>query len=168
MVPKKMFLTKGLGRDKNKLQSFEMALRDAGIEKCNLVRVSSIVPPSCKIIKKEDGIKEITPGMITFCVLCKNQTKKKDETIGAGIGVATSNKKNLHGYVAEQTAYNEECRKLEKNVEKTAKKMLATTGAIKKEGFMKNNKQTINATQIATCKKEGVWTTGVAAAVFII
>ena len=31
LVPKKMFFTKGVGRHKEYLQSFEMALRDAGI-----------------------------------------------------------------------------------------------------------------------------------------
>ena len=50
MVPKKIFFTKGVGRHKHELQSFELALRNASIEKCNLVKVSSIVPPGCKII----------------------------------------------------------------------------------------------------------------------
>jgi len=43
-VPKEMFFTKGVGSHKDELQSFERALRDAGIEKCNLVMVSSIFP----------------------------------------------------------------------------------------------------------------------------
>ena len=43
-VPSKMYLTKGVGTHKYELRSFEMALRDAGIEKCNLVTVSSILP----------------------------------------------------------------------------------------------------------------------------
>ena len=46
LVPKKMFLTKGVGSHKHELRSFEMALRDAGIEKCNVVHVSSIFPPN--------------------------------------------------------------------------------------------------------------------------
>ncbi|MCP4746674.1 MAG: hypothetical protein GY874_11135 [Desulfobacteraceae bacterium] len=45
-----MFFTKGAGYHRDKLQSFELALRNAGIEKCNLVTVSSIFPPDCKII----------------------------------------------------------------------------------------------------------------------
>ena len=47
-LPKKVFLTKGVGVDKHKLTSFECALRDAGIAAFNLVRVSSIFPPHCK------------------------------------------------------------------------------------------------------------------------
>jgi len=66
-----MFFTKGVGHHQNKLQSFELALRNAGIEICNLVYVSSIFPPDCKIISKEVGIKELTPGQITFVVLAR-------------------------------------------------------------------------------------------------
>jgi len=36
-VSKKMFLTKGVGRHREKLNSFEMALRDAGIAHFNIV-----------------------------------------------------------------------------------------------------------------------------------
>ena len=44
LMPKEMFFTKGVGRHVHRLQCFELALRDAGIEKQNLVRVSSIYP----------------------------------------------------------------------------------------------------------------------------
>ena len=53
-VPSKVFFTKGVGRHREQLTSFELALRDAGIEKYNLVQVSSIFPPKCRIIKKEE------------------------------------------------------------------------------------------------------------------
>ena len=52
LVPRGMFLTKGVGRHREELHSFELALRDAGIEKCNLVQVSSILPPGCRLIAK--------------------------------------------------------------------------------------------------------------------
>ena len=45
IIPKRMFFTKGVGYHRNKLQSFELALRDAGVEICNLVTISSIYPP---------------------------------------------------------------------------------------------------------------------------
>ena len=59
MVPKKVFFTKGVGRHKDKLRSFELALRDAGIERCNLVYVSSILPPKCKITPRSRAIKQL-------------------------------------------------------------------------------------------------------------
>src|SRR4030042_445992 len=70
-VPRRIFLTKGVGRHREELHSFELALRDAGIEKCNLVQVSSILPPGCRFISKAKGIKEILPGAITYCVMSR-------------------------------------------------------------------------------------------------
>ena len=49
-VASKMFLTKGVGQHREKLVSFELALRDAHLAPYNLVRVSSIFPPHCEII----------------------------------------------------------------------------------------------------------------------
>ena len=63
IVPSKVFFTKGVGRHKEPLTSFELALRDAGIEKFNLVQVSSIFPPKCRIVRKEEGLKELSPGL---------------------------------------------------------------------------------------------------------
>lgn len=42
LVPQNVFVTKGVGRHRDQLQSFEMALRDAGIEHLNLVMVSNL------------------------------------------------------------------------------------------------------------------------------
>ena len=38
MVPKRIFFTKGVGKHRERLTSFELALRDAGIAAQNLVR----------------------------------------------------------------------------------------------------------------------------------
>lgn len=65
-VPSKIFFTKGVGRHKEYLTSFELALRNAGIEICNLVSVSSIFPGNCKRITKEEGVKELTPVKLLF------------------------------------------------------------------------------------------------------
>ena len=40
LIPRKLFLTRGVGVHREKLTSFEMALREAGIAHFNLVRVS--------------------------------------------------------------------------------------------------------------------------------
>ncbi|HKN47266.1 MAG TPA: pyruvoyl-dependent arginine decarboxylase, partial [Candidatus Polarisedimenticolia bacterium] len=63
-VPKKLHLTKGVGKHREKLSSFEMALRSAGIASYNLVRVSSIFPPHCKLISPQEGTKLLRPGQI--------------------------------------------------------------------------------------------------------
>ena len=56
LIPRKLFLTRGVGVHKEKLTSFEMALREARIAHFNLVRVSSIFPPSCKIVSADEGL----------------------------------------------------------------------------------------------------------------
>ena len=88
-VPTRMFFTKGVGRHKEYLQSFELALRDARIEKCNLVTVSSIFPPGCKRITADEGIRDLQPGQITFAVMARNQTNEPNRLIAASFGVAT-------------------------------------------------------------------------------
>ena len=58
-VPEKVFFTKGTGVHKDKLVSFEMALRNAGLAPYNLVTVSSIMPPDAEIITREEGLPQI-------------------------------------------------------------------------------------------------------------
>ncbi len=60
-LPTKVFLTKGVGRHKYQLKSFEQALRKAGVAQLNLVQVSSILPPKCRVISRENGISKLTP-----------------------------------------------------------------------------------------------------------
>lgn len=162
MTPKKMFLTTGTGRHKNALHSFELSLRGANIQKCNLVNVSSIIPPQCEIIPKEKAIKLIQPGEITYCVLSKNKTKKKNEKIGAGIGIAVPKEKNKYGYISEYHCNGIKCKDIGKKVKNVAKEMLQTTVGV--------SPSHIKADGIATTtesKKENEWLTVIAAALFI-
>src|SRR4051812_49286295 len=95
MVPKRIFFTKCVGKHRDKLQSFELALRAAGIETCNLVRVSSILPPNCKIIPRSKGVEELSPGQITFVVLTEAATNEPSRLIGAGIGLHNPAKERI-------------------------------------------------------------------------
>ena len=88
MIPKYFFLTKGVGKHKEQLQSFELALRDAGIQMCNLVSVSSIVPPGCEQLTREKGLKMVQPGEITFVVIARNSTNEPHRLVASSIGVA--------------------------------------------------------------------------------
>ena len=88
LVPKKMFFTKGVGTHKAELRSFELALRESGIEKCNLVKVSSILPPDCKMISKNEGLKEVYPGMITYVVMSRCSASEPHRLIAVSIGCA--------------------------------------------------------------------------------
>ena len=70
--PTRMFLTRGVGVHRYALTAFEFALRDADIEQQNLVYVSSILPPRCQVISREEGVELLRPGDITFCVLARS------------------------------------------------------------------------------------------------
>ena len=63
MIPKYFFLAKGVGKHKEYLRSFELALRSAGIQKFNIVNVSSIIPPGCKLVSRERGFEMLKPGI---------------------------------------------------------------------------------------------------------
>jgi arginine decarboxylase len=179
MVPKRVFFTKGVGKHKNELQSFELALRSAGIEKSNLVKVSSIVPPNCKIISDKIGKSELKPGQITYCVMSRNRTNEPNRLIGASIGVAISREKNSYGYISEHHSYGETNKKLGDYSEDLAASMLATTLGLefnpdrawdeRKQEYKMSGRfvRTQSITQTAKGDKNGLWTTVLAAAVFL-
>ncbi|MEK6583312.1 MAG: arginine decarboxylase, pyruvoyl-dependent, partial [Nitrospirota bacterium] len=106
-VPKRVFFTKGVGTHKEELRSFELALRDAKIEKCNLVQVSSILPPQCKIVSINEGIKELLAGAITFVVLSRCASNEPHRLIAASVGCAIPTDKNAYGYLSEHHAYGQ-------------------------------------------------------------
>src|ERR1700687_4436107 len=87
-VPKGAFLTKGVGRHREKLTSFELSLRSAGIAEFNLVRVKSIFPPNCKLLSQQEGMKYLSPGQIVFAVMSDNATNEPHRLIASSVGVA--------------------------------------------------------------------------------
>ena len=178
-VPAKIFFTKGVGRHKDYLSSFELALRNAGIEKCNLVTVSSIFPPACKRISKEEGLKELKPGQITFAVMARNSTNEPNRLIASSIGVAIPAENSQYGYLSEYHPYGV----IEKNAgdyaEDLAAQMLATTLGVefnpesdwneREQEFKMSGKivKTFNITQSAEGDKTGLWNTVIAAAILL-
>src|SRR6266446_4598840 len=80
-VPTKAFLTKGVGRHKEKLTSFEMALRDAHLANFNLVRVSSIFPPHCELVDREEGLSLMKPGQVVFAVIAESATNEPSRLV---------------------------------------------------------------------------------------
>jgi arginine decarboxylase len=179
MVPKKIFYTKGVGVHKEKLASFEMALRVAGLAHCNLVLVSSIFPPGCKIVSKDEGLKSLRPGEIVFAVYDRESNNEPNRLIAASVGVAIPSDSSMHGYLSEHHAFGETDEKAGEYAEDLAASMLATTLGIefdpeldwdeREQIFKMSGKivRTTNITQSAVGNKDGLWTTVFAAAVFI-
>src|SRR6266542_1853134 len=107
MVPKRIFFTKGVGKHKERLTSFELALRDAGIAAQNLVRVSSIFPPQCKLIPRSQGLPYLSPGEVVFSVVAENSTHEPHRLLAASIGVAIPADRNTYGYLSEHHSFGE-------------------------------------------------------------
>lgn len=178
-VPSKVWFTKGTGVHKDRLASFELALRSAGIEKCNLVCVSSIYPPGCRIIQKEEGMKCISPGQITFCVMARNETNEPSRLVSAAIGLAVPKDSESYGYLSEHHAFGEKAEKAGEYAEDLAATMLATTLGIefdpdtaweeREHVYKASGKifRTTNVVQSAEGNKDGLWTTVIAVAVFV-
>lgn len=103
--PCKVFLVKGKGVHSEKLNSFELALRDAGISGFNLVYVSSILPPHCQVVDAQDGLKYFEPGEIVHCVLSRAETDEPGRRIASAIGMAfpaaEAWERGQHGYISE-------------------------------------------------------------------
>jgi len=180
MLPKKVFFTKGVGRHKDQLSSFEAALRDAGIEKCNLVNVSSIFAPGAKVISKSEGVQLLKPGQITFCVISRNASNEPNRLMAAAVGCAVPKDNSTYGYLSEHHSFGETEQKAGDYAEDLAAEMLATTLGLEvdpnksydelKEEWKMQDKivKTTNICQSAIVDKEGLWTTVISVAVFIM
>jgi len=179
MIAQKIFFTKGVGIHKEQLSSFDAALRDAGVAPFNLVDVSSIFPPGCKKISREEGLKFLRPGQIVYWVVSRNSTNEPNRLIAASIGCALPADPNQYGYLSEYHSFGETDTKTGDYAEDLAALMLATTLGIefdpdlawdeREQIYKMSGKiiRTTNITQSAIGNKDGLWTTVVAAAVFV-
>lgn len=179
IVPTKCFLTKGVGKHREKLQSFERSLRSAGIAQFNLVRVSSIYPPGCRIVTRQEGLKHLKPGQIVFCVLYDNATDEPHRLVASSVGLALPRDRNHHGYLSEHKSFGQTERQAGDYAEDLAAEMLATVLGVpfdadkswdqrqKSWTISGDIVKTMNITQSAIGDKGGLWTSVVAGCIFI-
>ena len=175
-----LFLTKGVGKHKEKLASFEMALRNAGLATFNIVRVSSILPPGARVVARASGLELLAPGQIVFAVISDNATNEPHRLIAASIGIAKPKDPEHYGYLSEHHSFGEREQVAGDYAEDLAAEMLATTLGVpfdpdasydeRKEFWRISDEivRTTNITQTAVGDKNGLWTTVVAAAVFAV
>jgi arginine decarboxylase len=178
-IPQKLFLTKGVGKDRERLTSFEMALRNAKIAAYNLVAVSSIFPPGCKVIPLSKGLKQVRPGQILFAVYSKNETNEPNRLIAASVGLAIPKDTNLYGYLSEHHSFGENSKSAGDYAEDLAAEMLATILGVQfdADGSWDEKRQqwkisgkivkSRNITQTARGDKNGLWTSVIAAAILL-
>lgn len=178
-VPRMMFLTKGVGRHKEKLASLELALRDAGIAPFNLIKVSSIYPPGCRIVSRATALKILKPGQVVHTVMSELASREPHRLVSASVGLAIPKDPNQYGYLSEHHAFGQTGEVAGEYAEDLAAWMLATILGVdfdpdlnydeKKEIWRISGKiiRTRNVTQSAVGHKAGLWTTCLAAAVLI-
>ncbi len=179
LLPKYIFFTKGVGIHRQRLSSFELALRDAGIAPFNLVTVSSIFPPGCRTISRSKGLSMLHPGQILYCVLARNEANEPNRLVGASIGCALPANRKHYGYISEHHSFGETESRAGEYSEDLAASMLASTLGLKfdpdeawdsrRQAFRLSAKivRTTHITQTARCDKDGRWTSVIAAAVFV-
>lgn len=179
LVPTKVFLSKGVGSHRYQLKSFEDALRQAGVAQQNLVQVSSILPPKCKIISCESGLKKLVPGQISYCVMARSDTNEHGRLIASSIGIAVPKDQNNWGYISEVHGHGMNRQEAADLAEDLAADMLGTTLGLEvdpdkawseKEQVYKTSGliiRTSNITQTAR-GQEGFWTTTVAIAMLLL
>ncbi len=178
-VPRKIFLTRGVGTHRERLSAFEMALRDARIARYNLVNVSSIFPPHCELIGREEGLELMTAGQITFAVMSRLDTNEPSRLVAASIGVAIPKDPNQFGYLSEHHAYGQNERTAGDYAEDLAASMLATILGVpfnpdtawdeQRAQWQVSGKivKTENVTQTAEGSEDGKWVSAVTAAVLL-
>lgn len=178
LVPSEMFFTKGVGRHKEKLASFEMALRDAQIAVYNLVTVSSIFPPRCKVVTKREGLAKLPEGAVVHVVMSTSQTNEPHRLLASSVGVAIPRNRDIYGYLSEHHSFGEREKLAGDYAEDLAAAMMATTLGVdfdpeasydEKKEIWKISGHTVttrNVVQTAVGDKDGRWTTVLAAAVF--
>jgi arginine decarboxylase len=179
LVPTKLYLTNGVGVHREKLQSFELALRDAGIATLNLVSVSSIYPPGCKIISRTRGENMLQAGQIAFVVMSRAESNEAHRMIAASVGIAVPRDTRMFGYLSEHHSFGQTDKEAGDYAEDLAAAMLASTLGVefdedqswdeKRQIWKVSNKIVVtrNITQSAKVGRDGRWTTVLAAAVLL-
>ena len=177
-LPTRAFLTKGVGRHKEKLTSFELALREAHIAQYNLVRVSSIFPPNCQLVSWEQGVKQLMPGQVVFAVVAEASTNEPSRLAAAALGLAIPADPNHHGYISEHHAFGQRQQSAGDYAEDLAASMLATVLGVpfdpnqawdeRKEQWLLSGEivKTTNISCTAEAQDDGRWATTVSALVF--
>lgn len=178
-VPTAFFLTRGVGRHREELASFELALRDAAVHRQNLVPVSSIVPPGCELLPRDKGVALLKRGQITFAVIARMATNEPHRLVAASVGMALPADRTAYGYLSEHHAFGQTAETAGDYAEDLAASMLATTMGLELDPAVAWDEQrqlfrtsglsikTAGITQSATGDKNGLWTTVFAAAVFL-
>ncbi len=102
-TPTLYFLVSGASDGYTPLNAFDGALLQAGIGNTNIVKMSSIVPPHCKLVAPI----ALPPGALVPTAYAAITSDVPGEIISAGIAVALPEDENQNGLIMEYSAKGE-------------------------------------------------------------
>src|SRR5437763_4970536 len=155
-----------------------MALRGAHLANFTLVRGSSICPPHCERVDREERLSMMQPGQVVFAVIAEPSTNEPSRLVAASIGVAMPADPTHHGYISEHHSYGQNEVTAGEYAEDLAASMLATVLGVpfdsgsawdeRREQWLLSGEivRTMNVTSTAECGDDGRWTTVVSAVCF--
>lgn len=167
LVPRYAFLTKGAGKGDHTLAAFDAALREAGVAAQNLVPVSSVFPPECRLISRDEGQAMLRVGQVTFCVMARIESNVSETTVAAAIGLALpEDGVSEYGYIAEHHEVGQSERGARESAEGLAVKLLAAKLGGSAEQVRVATRTSI--AQTASVAPGGLWVSAVALCVFVV
>lgn len=81
-----IYITIGRGNGKTLISAFDAALKTAGVYNYNLIKLSSIVPPSSKIVVKKYKSNPSEYGDRLYIVKAEYRSRESGKYIGAAVG----------------------------------------------------------------------------------
>jgi arginine decarboxylase len=102
-MPTRYFLASGSSEGYTTLNAFDGALLHAGIGNTNIVKMSSIVPPHCKLVAPI----ALPAGALVPAAYAAITSDTPGEIIAAGVAIALPTDENQNGLIMEYSAKGE-------------------------------------------------------------
>ncbi len=99
-TPTQYFLVSGASEGYTPLNAFDGALLQAGIGNTNIVKMSSIVPPRCRMVTPV----ALPPGALVPAAYAALTSDIQGEIISAGVAIALPKDKSHNGLIMEYSA----------------------------------------------------------------
>src|SRR4030081_3717570 len=82
-IPSRVFFVSGVGMHAQERVALQHAMREAGVADCNLLKVSSVIAPGCRIISAQQGRRLLRPGNMVCAVIAPAQTDEPHQRVTA-------------------------------------------------------------------------------------
>uniref|UniRef100_A0A6C0JFK3 arginine decarboxylase n=1 Tax=viral metagenome TaxID=1070528 RepID=A0A6C0JFK3_9ZZZZ len=136
-IPHEYFITKGKGESNAgsaglpfETGSYDAALNNAGIENCNVIEYTSVIPTEAKLISKEAGLKRLQWGEVLEVIKAQSNGRRGSKISAAVITttITDPNGKYLGGFACEYSGSGS-------RTEAEQSLALSIAGMIKRRGY---------------------------------